>query len=281
MRQLPLEIKAAIIDELPYDGRYRSRDDPFCSIALVWPDVLFRIRERRFHHIDIDIRQKIRFFLTLVESAPLIARAVSSITVGEDERYAQLRDDPDSVVYGDLVGLRMLFAVLVNVSIVKVILPRRTVHIEETLQCLPLSSITDINLVFPCNSRMWTVQDALHILPLFLNMERLGFDTSALREGEEVHVNGLFRCDTLRSLSLTDHGELFHRLVDCMEFPFVLSLSLFTCELNSIILNTLDRASAHLWDTTLKELSLRDIYSGDDTGMYTTLQRSIAIVDRT
>lgn len=275
MRQLPLEIKAAIIDELPNDG-YRARD-PFCGIALVWPDMLFRIRERRFHHIKIYSGQRLRSSLSLVESVPPIARAVSSITVTQDRHWAH-HDRHDSL-YEDLASLRKLFAMLANVSIISVTFPGRNVEIVEAFHCLPLSSITDVDFVFPMDGLSWTAQDILRMLRLFPSMERLGLETSGLDEGADVQLrpqeNGPFRCDTLQSLSLTNDREFFHRLVDCMEFPSISSLCFFSCEFTSTIRNTLDRVS-HLWDSTLKELRLRDIYLFDH-GMHTISRRSIAI----
>ncbi|KIY64481.1 hypothetical protein CYLTODRAFT_493107 [Cylindrobasidium torrendii FP15055 ss-10] len=76
MAMLPVEIKSVVIDCMA-----DSFWDPFVGIALVWPDVLFRIREHRFHTAVLLTAFRARRILDLLQTSPSIASMVRTVVV--------------------------------------------------------------------------------------------------------------------------------------------------------------------------------------------------------
>ncbi|KIY72602.1 hypothetical protein CYLTODRAFT_486248 [Cylindrobasidium torrendii FP15055 ss-10] len=258
MRQIPLEIKAAVIDELVPSEE--SLSDPFSNVALAWPDVLFRIRERRFHSVVIDTRKRLVSFLKLVNSTPPIALAVSKIIIC------------DPLTNQDIDVLKQLCALLVNVSALSCGFPMEKTNVAEALRVLP-STVTDIVLSY---AGIWTAQEVLDVLSLFRRMETLEIDTHGSCPGK---YHGRFCCPALRYLALSDGGDLLHHFSANLEFPCISSLCLLFCRIAPPILAILNRASK-VWERSLKEINLRDVWSDnfDDVDAFIFLPANLEIL---
>ncbi|KIY68403.1 hypothetical protein CYLTODRAFT_421625 [Cylindrobasidium torrendii FP15055 ss-10] len=137
MLDIPLEIKLAIIDDLAETDIL----DPFSGIALVWPEVMFRIRELRFSNIHLDTTRKVRLLAEALEGllslCPIIHTA--NITSSLFSRH------PDSVYDSpDLSRLFRLFKEL-NTIMIRGIKPLSQPQTVAAFHCLP-STITKVDL---------------------------------------------------------------------------------------------------------------------------------------
>ncbi|KIY68404.1 hypothetical protein CYLTODRAFT_489781 [Cylindrobasidium torrendii FP15055 ss-10] len=133
MLDIPLEIKLAIIDNLASAVR-----DPLSGVALVWPEVIFRIRERRFSAVSLSTTRKLHLLSEILEGSPSLCPIVHTVVIPAGAFTRSVYDSPD------LPRLFKLLKKLTNVVFYSVD-PLTQPHTVDAFQCLP-NTITYVDL---------------------------------------------------------------------------------------------------------------------------------------
>ncbi|KIY62049.1 hypothetical protein CYLTODRAFT_494904 [Cylindrobasidium torrendii FP15055 ss-10] len=248
MSSLPIEIKAAVIDCLSGNGGSLS------AIALVWPEVLFRIREHRFKSFELRSAKRVAGLLDILESNPAISPLIHSVWINKPRIYAEPK-------------LPRLFELLTNVSIARCDMIHYSSGTQAILRAFsgPYNSVKDASLHFRRRSGMTRLSLDIDGLLVFLrmipNVERLqlGFNPD-LRSG--VSTGGRPQVLELASLQILHlPPEVLAAPVFLDQFLEFVALpnisSLYIEELfDTVSLNKVLR----LWGNTLKELHFLSLY---------------------
>ncbi|KIY64459.1 hypothetical protein CYLTODRAFT_457168 [Cylindrobasidium torrendii FP15055 ss-10] len=269
MAMLPVEIKSVIIDCMA-----NFTGDPFVGIALVWPDVLFRIREHRFHTVVLLTAFRARRLLDLLQTSPSIASVVRTLAV---ENF-HVVDTPD-------VNLPRSLAMMNNITSVKFFnIPCHNGRAMKSFDALP-SSVVNVHLHFLCINEMHQevplrIDHLFDTLQSFPNVQKLGFNFT--RSSTTNFVQSRVQLPHIRVLSLG--GDVLSESSFISSFLARAALpslsSLYIEELHQI---TPLIPMLHCWGATLKELHvpnhdlLRDTLSTINTAF--TLPGGIEAVE--
>ncbi|KIY68394.1 hypothetical protein CYLTODRAFT_453551 [Cylindrobasidium torrendii FP15055 ss-10] len=201
MPNLPVELKLQILDEL--DQTRDGKTDPFCGIALVWPDVLFEIRRYRFHTIRLRRIGQARTMIALIQSAPSIAEIVRTLRLPS----SNIRIHQDPVIKQLFSMLPLVSSIHLHSIFLRVVgLSNNT----DALLALP-PTVTNVNVEMHCRELLATaaLSRIFAILNAFQGMQRLelrysnkvGRDRRSLREYSQTNTIRSFKA--LREINIS------------------------------------------------------------------------------
>lgn len=278
MRPLPLEIKSAIIDELvDYRVEPSDRADPFSGITLVWPELLFRIRQHRFGAMHLRRPAELRSLLNVLDSDPSIAGVVRSVVF--------LQYNSTDIRYSD-PNLSRLFPQLRNLRTVSLRNITPGPSAVKNILLLP-PTVKDVCLGLDWGSwEPFTIYDVLQLLRTFPSMRKLKLTMYKLCDGGDELREGaaVYRCDTLRDLTFHSGfllSTVFLRMVrDNFAFPRVSAVGVAQFTIRTQYIEPLQQL-LHCWRSTLRELRLHhavweDEYSGAWVVSLSSLSSSIS-----
>ncbi|KIY62050.1 hypothetical protein CYLTODRAFT_494905 [Cylindrobasidium torrendii FP15055 ss-10] len=270
MSSLPIEIKAAIIDCIA------DQKHSLSAIALVWPDVLFRIRERRFNSFKLRSTKRIAGLLDILQSNPAISPLIQSIRITNSSIYAEPK-------------LPRLFELLSNVSIARCLDIHYSSGTQATLHAFsgPYNSVKDAVLHFRRRSGMTRLSvdiDGLsYILQRLPNVEQLMLDFYP--DPHRVAAGGRIQTQlvALRSLSLPPQVLAAPTFLDQFLETIVLP------NIRALIIGDLAHPASlnralRFWGNSLKELHLQKHHynaslSDIDPSLTLFLSDSIEVVE--
>ncbi|KIY68402.1 hypothetical protein CYLTODRAFT_421624 [Cylindrobasidium torrendii FP15055 ss-10] len=252
MPDIPLEIKLAIIDHLA--GRFL---DPFSGIALVWPEVIFRIREHRFSTIRLRTPENLRWLLGILEPMPPICALVRAVEVTTTFAALQLYEGPD------LPRLFKLLTKLTNVTLYSV-QPFSQPGTVATFHCLP-NTITNVDLhIFPdyAHSPTEAVTKTFELLSAFPCMDYLRLHCTLeddIAMGEDTITKIVAKpFPSLRTLRLECfllESVSMRILIERGLFPNLESLTIVDTDWNRRSVRVFD-GILRCWSDTLRELRM-------------------------
>ncbi|KIY68401.1 hypothetical protein CYLTODRAFT_421622 [Cylindrobasidium torrendii FP15055 ss-10] len=251
MRELPPEIKLVIIDALQ-SGSHEFAD-PFSGIALVWPEVIYRIRKHRFSTIQLRTIRNLRFLIDILEPMPSICAVVRAVRVTSATDLYKGQDLPR--LFKLLKGLTA-----VDFDCLRPLSQPRTVF---TLNYLP-STITNVELHMykeTIGTRTNALMKVFEILSVFPRMECLRIKCE-FGDGlaEDVIENLVAKPFTsLRTVTLSYcrlvTSVSMQKLIERGMFPILESLTIEEPLRSHSSLSTFNRL-LRCWSSTLRELRM-------------------------
>lgn len=236
MSSLPLEVKAAIIDLLASPKEYSA-------ISLVWPDVIFRIREHRFKDVRLKKSADVRLLLEIIQAAPSVGPMVRKLSV-----------EPPLYTFPGLPHLLATFQRIASVTLWN-LAPSNRSFIHSLAP-----TATDVRLSF---SQSTTTDDTFDILTVaFPAMESLMLRGRFNTRAGATHQGTLNQAQfaALRTLDLPQEilkmPSLLEHITARDMFSNVSCLIIEDVEVESTQhVRHLDQL-LRKWDTTLKDLQL-------------------------
>ncbi|KIY63400.1 hypothetical protein CYLTODRAFT_426143 [Cylindrobasidium torrendii FP15055 ss-10] len=276
MASLPPEVKATIIDLLKDTESTDASCREYGALSLLWPDVLFRIREHRFRTVNLENQARVRLLLEIIECAPSVGTLVRKVKVDPDFLTAAR-----ATLYTSH-SLPLLFDALSRVvSITLLDLVSSNIHL---IHYLP-PTVTDVYL----DISDITIDDVLtNLLTAFPAMESLtlrGNWSSRSRRKEKgkkgvvAHQGNLTQFAALRRLDMDPDiltiPALLERVMSQELFPKVECLIIEDAQVTS------QKHVWHLdqllrkWDATLKDLQLLGFWGSFGSNASITLPKAL------
>ncbi|KIY68392.1 hypothetical protein CYLTODRAFT_443351 [Cylindrobasidium torrendii FP15055 ss-10] len=254
MQDLPVELKLQIIEELRQIRDANS--DPFCGVALVWPDVIVEIRRYRFHTICLRHIDRVHTMIDLIQSVPSISELVRAIWI--------LRPSHRKIY--EMPEVKQLFSMLPLVSSVRLHnIPIALLHNSDVLTALP-PTVTNVDVHTMCSripatyaasaSRMFAILDT------FQSMQRLELRFARNLDNP---IYDYYPTNTVRSSSalreiniLGDYlgeRELVNHLLKKVVFENLTSLVVMKIWFSRNVLDAMNRLMSR-WNESLREVRL-------------------------
>ncbi|KIY63401.1 hypothetical protein CYLTODRAFT_426144 [Cylindrobasidium torrendii FP15055 ss-10] len=243
MASLPPEVKSKIIDLLEDTEATGVPCREYGALSLLWPDVLFRIREHRFRTVNLENRARVRLLLEIIEGAPSVGTMVRKVKVKPGMFTAER-----AMLYTPS-NLPLLFAALSRVTSISLLnLGPSSIHLIHSLP----PTVTDVCL-YVSDVSIDNILESLIALP--------GLESLAIRGYWGTNrctslQRNLVQFTALRRLEIDADILIMERVMSPELFPnvecFIIKHAAISSQSRVWHLDQLLRK----WDATLKEIHL-------------------------